>query len=337
MAKGFALYLLLFSLFSFPAWSQTTNIERLNAVGDITRIAFGSCNDQNDPQPLWQDLQKTNPDLFIWGGDVIYADWEASYNMAASYQKQLLHQDYLTFRSKTPIIGTWDDHDYAWDNADGTAMNKKASQKMFLDFLEEPETSMRRIQEGVHTAYDLGVEGRKIKVILLDNRYFKNLDPNYPILGKTQWDWLESQFKTSKADLHFVVTGLPVFSPLIPYTEEWTENFKEVQRMLDLINKYKPKGIMFLTGDKHFAAISQNYGQLEFMSSGMTHVTQQRTWWYLGKKYPLTYFGLNYGLIDISWQGSTPKLRLAIRGTSGRDINPANFIWNKSKNKWDWL
>lgn len=333
MAKGFANFVLLSFIVS-SAWAQTNNIERLNSLRDVTRIAFGSCNDQNDAQPLWQDLQKTNPDLFIWGGDVIYADWEDTYNMSRSYDKQSQNNDYMTFKSKTPIIGTWDDHDYGWDNADGTLVSKKNSQKNFLDFLEEPAGSLRRMQDGVYTSYDLGSEGRKVKVILLDNRFFKNLDANYPILGKTQWDWLENQFKTSTADIHFVVSGLAIFSPLIPYTEEWTEHFSEVQRMLDLIKKYNPKGIMFLTGDKHFAAISQNYGQLEFMSSGMTHVAPRRTWWYLARKYPLTYFGLNYGLIDIDWNGSTPKVKLAIRSTGGTDIHPTSYIWKN--NRWEW-
>ncbi|MCR9083112.1 MAG: alkaline phosphatase family protein, partial [Cyclobacteriaceae bacterium] len=39
---------------------------------EITRIAFGSCNRQNRPQPLWQPIVSDNPDLWIWMGDNIY-------------------------------------------------------------------------------------------------------------------------------------------------------------------------------------------------------------------------------------------------------------------------
>ena len=333
MAKGLALFLF---IFSFSLFAQTTNIERLNSLHNVTRIAFGSCNDQNDAQPLWQDMQRTNPDLFIWGGDVIYADWENSYNMFSSYQKQSANNDYVQFKSKTPIIGTWDDHDYAWDNADGSVISKKTSQKLFLDFLEEPAGSLRRLQEGIYTSYEINsTQDKKIKIILLDNRYFKNLDSNYSLLGKPQWDWLENELSHSKADMHIIMAGLPMFSPLIPYTEEWAEHPAEQNRMLSLVKKYNPKGVLFLSGDKHFAAISQNWGQLEFMASGMTHVAPKKTWWYLGRKYPLTYFGLNYGLIDIDWQGSNPKIRLAIRGNGGSDIHPTSFLWNG--NQWTWL
>ena len=40
-----------------------------------TRIAFGSCNMQHEPQPLWQEILRLQPlDLWVWGGDIIYAD-----------------------------------------------------------------------------------------------------------------------------------------------------------------------------------------------------------------------------------------------------------------------
>lgn len=317
-------------LFSTSVFSQITNIEKINAVRNVSRIAFGSCNDQNDPQPLWKDLATTKPDLFIWGGDAIYADWESSYNLKSSYLKQFNHKEYKKFRSTTPIIGTWDDHDYAFDNANGTLQTKDISKKHFLDFLEEPEDSLRRIQQGVYTSYEFLSNQKKIKIILLDNRYFKGLDPEAPLLGKTQWRWLEQELKTSTAEAHFIMTGLSVFSPLIPYSEEWSENSVEINRMLHLLKTYNPKGVMFLTGDKHFASIFQRYGQLEFMASGMTHVAPRETWWYLGRKYPTTYFGLNYGLIDIGWDGSNPVLTLSIRTPSGADIHKSRFRWENT-------
>ena len=311
------------------AYSQTNNYERVRALQDLTRIAFGSCNDQNDPQPMWADMAKTNPDLFIWGGDVIYADWEKTYDMKLSYEKQVAHPEYQAFKAKTPIIGVWDDHDYAWNNADGSVITKDFSQKSFLDFLEEPADSIRRLQQGVYTSYDLGTEGRRLKIILLDNRYFKGLDKNYPLLGKMQWEWFEKELMNSKADFHIIMAGLPMFSPLMPFTEEWAEHAVEFQRMQSLLEKYKPKGPLFLSGDKHFASIYQNYGQLEFMASGMTHVAPRSTWGYIKRKYPVTYFGLNYGIIDIEWVQNMPKIRLAIRGVQGKDIFPSSYLWKE--------
>ncbi len=65
----------------------------------------------------------------------------------------------------------------------------------------------------------------------------------------------------------------------------------------------------------------QRLDQLEFLSSGMTHTIDRRVWWYLGRKYSTTYYGKNYGLIDIEWENYTPVITLAIRTTDHRNVN----------------
>eukprot|EP00894_Picocystis_sp_ML_P001140 jgi/Pico_ML_1/51657/g233.t1 len=40
----------------------------------MEKMAFGSCNDQDEAQPLWQDVQDKRPDLFLFLGDNVYAD-----------------------------------------------------------------------------------------------------------------------------------------------------------------------------------------------------------------------------------------------------------------------
>ena len=263
------------------------------------------------------------------GGDNIYADW-TRLTMLEAYRIQNAHPDYQTFKAQTPIIGTWDDHDYAYDNAGGSYESKQEGQRLHLDFVEVPEDSPRRQQEGIYTSYVFGEEEKKIKIIILDNRYFKNLEPDYPMLGKTQWDWLEGQLTTSNAKIHLIATGLPVLSPLIPYTEEWAET-SELDRMLDLLKKTKPRGVVFLTGDKHFSSIYRRWGHLEFMSSAMTHTAPTNTWWYLGRQYPVTYFGLSYGQIDIAWEETTPVITLSMRTPSGRDVHKSVFRWEAGR------
>lgn len=35
----------------------------------LAKIAFGSCNDQSMEQPLWQNIAKHEPELWLWMGD----------------------------------------------------------------------------------------------------------------------------------------------------------------------------------------------------------------------------------------------------------------------------
>lgn len=329
MYSVLSLALLFFSLQSFA-----DNNEKLASLRTIKRIAFGSCNNHNEAQPLWKDMIKQKPDLFIWGGDNIYADWGKMDSVKAAYEKQNKQPDYALFKSRTPYIGVWDDHDYAHNDAGGDNRTKKESQQMFLDFFEVPANSPRRIQEGIYTTHEFGQAGQRIKFIMLDNRYFKGMDPDAPILGKVQWDWLEKELKNSTADLHFFFTGLSIFSPLIPYTEEWWHHPKEVNRMLGLLKTYNVKAPLFITGDKHFSSIFKYSGQLEFMSSGLTHTAPRRTWYYLGRKYPTTYFGISYGQIDIDWEGNIPKLSMMIRNGKA-EIHKRKVIWKN--NTWTFL
>ncbi len=349
MQIGFAFLLLLLSAGSFAQEVPTPEVpvpevptevpapvpvnpnqQKLDSLTNITRLAFGSCNNQNDAQPLWKDVLKTKPDLFVWAGDIIYADWEQNYDLAKSWDKQKNNPAYQEVLKQTPVIGVWDDHDYSWNDANGRSSSKEKSQKLFLDFLDTPEDSPRRTQEGVYTSYEFGEEGKRIKIILLDNRYFKGLEDGAPILGEKQWLWLENELKNSSAQLHFIMSGLPIFAPVLPYSEEWWHYPVEVNRMLKLVKTYKPQGVMFLSGDKHFGATYKSSGQLEMISSGMTHVVDSRAWWYIARKYGATWFGLNYGMIDIAWDGTIPLITTSFRTVDHRDIHKFKYRWEKT-------
>ena len=321
--------LLLLILSSFTNASEL-NHERLQSIKELKRIAFGSCNNQNDEQPLWQDLIRQKPDLWIWGGDNVYADWKKANSVKRAYEKQNQNQDYKKFKQVTPIIGTWDDHDFGYDNANGNYPERDQSQKLALEFFEEDPNSPRWSQQGIYTSYRFGPREREVKIILLDNRYFKATDPAHPMLGKVQWEWLEQELASSEAKIHFIVTGLTVLSPIIPYSEEWGET-AALSRMLEVLKKTKPKGLVFLTGDKHFSSIYQRYGHLEFLASGMTHVAPRKTWWYLRQKFPITYFGLNYGQIDLDWEGEIPLMTFSIRNPAGRGYFKRTYRWGESR------
>eukprot|EP00976_Prorocentrum_cordatum_P099772 1191963-Prorocentrum_minimum.AAC.10 len=48
-----------------------------NALTDgqeITTIAFGSCSKPHLPQPLWDPIVELGPQVFVWLGDIVYAD-----------------------------------------------------------------------------------------------------------------------------------------------------------------------------------------------------------------------------------------------------------------------
>ena len=58
----------------------------------LTRIAFGSCRKQKLPQPVWDAVAATAPELWLWTGDAIYPEWpttpellKAAYEIAEAH------------------------------------------------------------------------------------------------------------------------------------------------------------------------------------------------------------------------------------------------------------
>jgi alkaline phosphatase D len=256
-------------------------------------VAFGSCNKQDHDQPLWPVIAKQNPDIFIWGGDNIYADTDDMSRMKADYQKQLKNTNYQTFLNQInqKVYGVWDDHDYGKNDAGAEWPYKAESQQLFLDFMGVDSLSVRRKRAGIYHAENLEISDKTIKIIGLDTRYFRSplqednsSDKRYKpwqngegtLLGETQWEWFENQLRDSNADYHIIMSSIQVWSDEHGW-ETWGNFPHEAKRLKTLLNTYQPKNILILSGDRHISEFSsqdlENYSYpiIDFTSSGLTH------------------------------------------------------------------
>ena len=140
----------------------------------LRRIAFGSCASQDRPQPIWDAVAATRPELLLMLGDNIYADTEDMDVMRAKYARLAAVPGFKALRASVPILATWDDHDLGVDDGGSDYPKKVESQKVFLDFFGDPEDSPRRRRPGVYDARVFGPEGKRLQVIMLDTRYFRS-------------------------------------------------------------------------------------------------------------------------------------------------------------------
>jgi alkaline phosphatase D len=277
----------------------------------ITRLAFGSCNRQNLPQPLWKDLLLARPQLWIWMGDNVYADTTVPGEMKKIYEQQLAHPGYSQVRAAIPVIGTWDDHDFGQNDAGRENPIKKEAQQQALDFLGEPAESPRRTQEGLYTSYMFGPKGKTLKIILLDTRYHRESPgQESDILGPAQWSWLEDQLRNSTADVHVLVSSIQLLHPVPSRKMERWINFPLArQRMLSLLKETRPANFFILSGDRHFsemAFLPEGEGlpflRGEITASGLSHTWEN----FPGEPNPLRVAGpittKHFGLLDIDWE-----------------------------------
>ncbi len=254
-------------------------------------IAFGSCNNQTLPSPFWTTIEENKPNVWIWGGDVIYTDTNDMKYMEQNYLKQKNNAKYADFIKKIEVLATWDDHDYGLNDGGTEYPKKQEAQQLFLDFLDVPKNDERRKQEGIYFAKDYTINNTIIKIILLDTRYFrtaltkaveteKRYQPNLygegTMLGKTQWEWLKNQLQTSKADYNIMVSSIQFLSYEHGF-ESWGTMPHEVDKLTNLLKSTHAKNVIILSGDRHISEISKReieglaYPLIDFTSSGLTH------------------------------------------------------------------
>ena len=123
--KALLAIIALFNFFWLTGHAQSTALP-----DNLTHFAFGSCAKERLPQPIWQTIADTNPQLFLFVGDNMYADnWMADgktldyspvtkpERIAEAYATLAAKPGFAQFRQNTPILAVWDDHDYGADNA----------------------------------------------------------------------------------------------------------------------------------------------------------------------------------------------------------------------------
>lgn len=254
-------------------------------------IALGSCNKQYEANHLWDDVLHQNPDIWVWGGDIIYSDTDDMAKMKQDYDTQLQQKGYDELTKRVEVHGTWDDHDYGLNDGGYEYVKKDESQQQLLDFFGVSKEDQRRQREGVYYSKVFKTKKGSVRLLVLDTRYFRTeltpskssnrrYDPNPhdngTILGEIQWKWLEHTLNNSKADFNIILSSIQFLSQQHGY-ETWGTMPNEVDRMYDLIIDSKAKGVILLSGDRHISEFSKkeieglSYPLIDFTSSGMTH------------------------------------------------------------------
>jgi alkaline phosphatase D len=301
----------------------------------ITKIAFGSCSSEQHELPIFNNIVKHKPDLFIFLGDNIYGDTENMDTLKAKYKKLADKPTYQNLKNNVPIIATWDDHDYGWNDSGKNYAFKDQSKEIFLDFFEEPDSSSRRKHPGVYHSYDYKVGKNKLQIILLDSRTFRDSLKSYngefdqdwrfefyqkdyaphtdldaALLGEEQWLWLEKELQ-KPADIRLIGSGTQFGIEWNGY-EAWANFPHEQKRMLDLIKNTKASGVMFLTGDVHYSEISKMetdiYPIYDFTSSGLSS-----TWSFAApnkNRIEGPVMDNHFGLVTIDWIDENPKIKM---------------------------
>jgi alkaline phosphatase D len=307
----------------------------------LSRIAFGSCAAEDEPQPIWDAVVASSPDLWIWAGDNIYGDTHDMDVMRAKYRQLSQQPGYQALLSSDiPILATWDDHDYGVNDGGADYPLRDESQQVFLDFFGIDEDDPRREREGVYHAEIHGEAGQRIQIIMLDTRYHRSPLRAYPredeseprvywpqsdrdatILGETQWAWLERQL-LRPAELRLIVSSIQVLSSEHRF-EKWMNFPRERRRLLELLQQTRAEGVVLLSGDRHHAELSMMdrpglYPLYDLTSSGLnkrrppTADDEERPTEPNRYRVGRIFRGHHFGVVEVDWNQPDPLVSLSI-------------------------
>lgn len=304
----------------------------------LQRIVFGSCIKQDQPAPILRTIVASRPDLLLMLGDNIYADTTDMAEMRSKYDRLAANPDFVALRSSCPILATWDDHDYGLNDAGSEYPQRESSQKIFIDFWNDPRDAARRSRPGLYASSLHGPPGKRVQVILLDTRYFRSplktgekrtggpylpdTDPNKTMLGEAQWQWLREQLEIP-AEFRIVVSSIQCIASDAGQ-ETWSNLPLERERLFRCIQETGANGVVIVSGDRHWAELSVEPNALDYPLYDMTSSS-------LNQKHARgtptvnafraqekTFHEENFGVIELDWDAEQPSIALRILDGSGR-------------------
>lgn len=321
---------------SLPDWDWKTEPPAIN-------FALGSCLFINDSlydrkgKPYGSDYEilksiyAKSPDFMIWLGDNVYLR-EADWNSKTGIYYRFGHTRAIP--EMQPLLGSvhhyaiWDDHDYGPNNSNRSLWNKDVTTECFKDFFPNPAPAAAGI-DGITSFFNWG----DVDFFLMDNRYYRS--PNNikteqkSYLGEEQLQWLIDNLIYSNATFKIVAIGGQVLNPLANH-ENYATFPEERNKLLKAIEANDIKGVIFLSGDRHYAELTKfdrrgAYSLLDFTSSSLTAGS------YTGGCNEPNYMRVegtcynkhNFGMISVSGPRKDRKIRFSLFDKDG------NEAWSK--------
>ena len=300
------------------------------------RLAFGSCTSSAE-QPIFEPIRASEPDLFLFLGDVHYANSSEREVLRWHYRKARSIKPRASLLAVTPTLMTWDDHDYLGDNTNATCLGGEASFDVLQEYWANPSYGQQEAP-GVYFHTSLG----DVDLFVLDCRTYRPdigdeskrcaVNPNatrLPIedgpLGKLQERWLMQGLASSKATFKLIACG----SRLSPKAkrDSWSAFDVARERLLTGIARAGIEGVVYLTGDIHRSLIASvkskgSYDLPELVSSPLA---SQTFWCGPIETYTQQCYGggPSWMQLDIDPSALDPTLTVQILNEQGQPVREA--------------
>jgi alkaline phosphatase D len=204
------------------------------------------------------------PDFFMHLGDTIYADINGvARQLPEFWAKYRYNREDLSTEGcfcATSVYATWDDHEVVNDFAPGHPL-APIGRKAFLDYW--PVRHRDGEQDKIYRSFRWG---QAAEIFILDVRQYRNPAKN-TMLGAAQKQWLLDGLARSSATFKFIATPVPMAGG---GRDRWDGYPNERKELFTFIKEKKIGGVVFLSADLHYAAITKipHSGGLKDITAG---------------------------------------------------------------------
>ncbi|MCB0349665.1 MAG: hypothetical protein KDD38_00685 [Bdellovibrionales bacterium] len=244
------------------------------------RIAFLSCMrvTASSIDEMWQGIPANSPDMLVFLGDNVYG------NHSGKAGPDVLWERYFETRARipfyhfyelTPVIATWDDHDFGDNNAEGDYPHKEDSLETFRAFYGQDEGYSEHLISGPGNAMIFSAFHQHFA--LFDGRTNRSTKQKI-MFGQNQLEWFYNHRPQDERPI-WLIMGSQFFGA---YTKK--ESYEgcakeEFNQFLAELKKW-PNPVCFVAGDKHYSEIMDiepeilGYSSFELTSSSMHSLTR---------------------------------------------------------------
>ncbi len=236
-----------------------------------TTFVFGSCANISEfaDVPVLARMSPledaTVPDFALMAGDNCYymnaegstsrtgrrpRDWESLPRMLARQVQARNHPQFAALSRSIPHFSTWDDHDFAYNNAEGGDasdgwVGREAAARVFRALWPNPYR-LTGDGQALHYSFRTG----PVDLFVTDGRFERNVVRGR-IWGEAQARWLSESLRASDAPVKIVLSATQVLRGL-----GRPDTFADQAELIALLDSGAVSGrVLFLSGDVHFAEL----------------------------------------------------------------------------------
>ncbi|GAB4202417.1 MAG: hypothetical protein Fur0019_00180 [Tibeticola sp.] len=329
------------------------------------KIVFTSCMDAErvPQQPVWERIRRhEQPDLLLLLGDQIYMDWglfgtpwrerilrrpaqgllDFGREMHRRYALQWGVASFRTLICSLPnraspqgLLLTWDDHDFAWNNALGVQGPegdrhdvpeevKAVSWQLVQQFERQlrtaapsdpypplPDLTAGAAPPASGLFREVSLGANRPELLLLDTRWSRTARaPGASLLDQAQRTRLLQRAAEESAGLLIVAAGSPMAHDYVWSQDDWSDNGAGLYREYAELTRAARRPVLFLGGDVHHNVYS---GRLPAPGGGPSRVVQLLSSGAAIGRWGFKKFAPSYGALTLDGTARAGSIRVQLR------------------------